>query len=265
MRLLTPVLLVVWSAHAAAATSPAVVDTRDELASAPQDRIATQERPPAAATGHRPSSNPLWAIPLRSLTATRERPLFAPSRRAPARAVASAPPPVPKPTVPKKAPEPEKLQISLVGTITGAEGIAVFLDGSTKAILSLKTGDSHKGWTLRTVERGEVSLARGSQTKVLALPPPQTQAAAAPPLAAAPPVPSAPAIPLSRPAANAAPAADAAGETQPGRTPPGALVNNENTPPGLAAILFQPRQVTPPAPKANPFRSPIPQLPAAQK
>ncbi|HKS60528.1 MAG TPA: hypothetical protein VJT13_02445, partial [Xanthobacteraceae bacterium] len=35
-----------------------------------------------------PSGNPLWAIPLSSLNATRERPLFLPSRRAPAPAVA---------------------------------------------------------------------------------------------------------------------------------------------------------------------------------
>src|SRR5436305_1923241 len=38
-----------------------------------------------------PSGNPLWAIPLSALTATRERPLFLPSRRAPAPAVAGTP------------------------------------------------------------------------------------------------------------------------------------------------------------------------------
>src|SRR5436853_7887547 len=47
-----------------------------------------------------PTGNPLWAIPLSSLTATRERPIFLPSRRAPAPAVAGtavvvAPPPPP--------------------------------------------------------------------------------------------------------------------------------------------------------------------------
>ena len=38
-----------------------------------------------------PSGNPLWAIPLSALTATRERPIFLPSRRAPAPAVAGTP------------------------------------------------------------------------------------------------------------------------------------------------------------------------------
>src|SRR5205085_5181002 len=48
-----------------------------------------------------PTGNPLWAIPLSALTATRERPLFLPSRRAPAPAVAGTPvvttPPPPPP------------------------------------------------------------------------------------------------------------------------------------------------------------------------
>src|SRR5262245_5386505 len=35
-----------------------------------------------------PSGNPLWAIPLSALSATRDRPLFTPSRRAPAPVVA---------------------------------------------------------------------------------------------------------------------------------------------------------------------------------
>src|SRR5436305_14128512 len=57
-----------------------------------------------------PSGNPLWAIPLSALTATRERPLFLPSRRAPAPAVAgtpvvAAPPPSPAPPA-QPAPPP---------------------------------------------------------------------------------------------------------------------------------------------------------------
>ena len=40
-----------------------------------------------------PSGNPLWAIPLRALTVTRDRPIFSPSRRPPAAAVIAAPAP----------------------------------------------------------------------------------------------------------------------------------------------------------------------------
>ena len=51
-----------------------------------------------------PSGNPLWAIPLSALTATRERPLFLPSRRAPAPAVAGTPVVVaPPPPPPRRA------------------------------------------------------------------------------------------------------------------------------------------------------------------
>ena len=46
---------------------------------------------PARVERSEPSGNPLWAIPLSALTATRERPLFLPSRRAPAPAVAGTP------------------------------------------------------------------------------------------------------------------------------------------------------------------------------
>ena len=46
------------------------------------------------------SANPLWAIPMSSLAATRNRPLFTPSRRPPAPVVANAPPPLRPPPPP---------------------------------------------------------------------------------------------------------------------------------------------------------------------
>src|SRR5205085_1277730 len=64
---------------------------------------------PARVERSEPSGNPLWAIPLSALTATRERPLFLPSRRAPAPAVAGRPivaPPPPPPGVPRAASPP---------------------------------------------------------------------------------------------------------------------------------------------------------------
>ena len=64
-----------------------------------------------------PTGNPLWAIPLSSLTATRERPLFLPSRRAPAPAVAGTPVVVAPPPPPPPAAEPEQPPLMLVGAI----------------------------------------------------------------------------------------------------------------------------------------------------
>jgi hypothetical protein len=60
-----------------------------------------------------PSGNPLWGIPVGSLSTTRERPVFSASRRPPASPlgpvpVAEAPPPKPA--------EPEQPPFTLVGT-----------------------------------------------------------------------------------------------------------------------------------------------------
>jgi general secretion pathway protein N len=119
-----------------------------------------------------PTGNPLWAIPLSTLTATRERPLFTPSRRAPAPAVAgpvaAAPPPPPPPPA-----EPERPQLVLVGAIVSqTEGIAVFLDQATNSIILLRTGQDHSGWVLRSVKGREATLQKDQRTTTLALPVP---------------------------------------------------------------------------------------------
>jgi general secretion pathway protein N len=120
-----------------------------------------------------PNGNPLWAIPLSSLTATRERPLFLPSRRAPAAAVAgpvaSAPPPPPPPS----AAEPERPPLMLIGVIVGdSEGFAVFLDQASNNVLRLKTGQDHNGWVLRAVKGREATLHKNGKSEILALPVP---------------------------------------------------------------------------------------------
>src|SRR4051794_9583272 len=52
---------------------------------APQSHSAPEApTAPGPAGANEPSGNPLWAIPLKSLSFTRERPLFTPSRRPPA-------------------------------------------------------------------------------------------------------------------------------------------------------------------------------------
>jgi general secretion pathway protein N len=132
-----------------------------------------------------PSGNPLWAIPLSSLTATRDRPLFTPSRRAPAPAVvgpvAAAPPP---PAAPPPA-GPEGSQLVLIGAIEGrTEGFAVFLDQATNNVIRLRTGQDHAGWVLRSVKGREATLEKDRRTETLALPTPGTApvlGAAAPP------------------------------------------------------------------------------------
>jgi len=119
-----------------------------------------------------PSGNPLWAIPLSALTATRERPLFLPSRRPPAPAVAGTPVAVAPPAAPPPA-EPERPPLTLVGAIASeTEGFAVFLDQATNSVIRLKTGQDHSGWVLRSVKGREATLQKDRLTATLVLPVP---------------------------------------------------------------------------------------------
>jgi general secretion pathway protein N len=119
-----------------------------------------------------PRGNPLWSVPLKNLNATRERPIFLPSRRAPAPAVAGAPPPPPVVAPPPPA-EPDRPGLALVGAVSGEnEGIAVFMEESTRDIVRLRTGENHAGWILRSVRAREATLEKGPETAILALPDP---------------------------------------------------------------------------------------------
>jgi hypothetical protein len=106
--------------------------------------------------------NPLWAIPMASLTGTRERPMFSPTRRPPpGRSAVALPPPVIVP--------PDRLTLSLVGAVTGENAIAIFRDESTKAIVRLRIGQSHSGWSLEHVTQREATLRRDGEIATLAL------------------------------------------------------------------------------------------------
>jgi hypothetical protein len=120
------------------------------------------------------SANPLWEVPLASLSSTRERPIFSPSRRPPppvvvALPVAKDPPPAPKPQ------QVERPQLLLVGTIAGGgQSIGIFVDQTTDAALRLKLGEDYQGWKLQSVRGREVTLQRDQQTTILSLPQPGT-------------------------------------------------------------------------------------------
>jgi len=108
--------------------------------------------------------NALWSIPLVSLTATRERPVFSPTRR---------PSPILVKPAPTEAASTGQPSLALVGAIAGEnDGIAIFLDGSTKSIIRMKTGESHGGWTLRAVKAREAILESEQKTATLTLPSP---------------------------------------------------------------------------------------------
>jgi general secretion pathway protein N len=119
-----------------------------------------------------PTGNPLWAVPLRTLSVTRERPIFSPSRRPPPPAVIAAPYIPPAAPPPPKPAEPDHPLLTLVGTVVGeTEGIGVFFDQSAKSVIRLRTGQDHTGWILRSVQGREAMFEKDRQTATLALPP----------------------------------------------------------------------------------------------
>ena len=164
--------------------------------------------------------NPLWSVPLDVLTATRERPLFSPSRRPPSAPViatkpVAAPPPPPPP------PAPERPNLSLVGTVRAENGsIAVFVDATTQATVRLRPGQNHRGWTLQSVDRRAAELQKGDRTETVAL-----SAAAAPPAPGVPPA-------GQQTAASSAPGVQqTAASSAPGAQPTAALPRSGTQPP----------------------------------
>ena len=96
-------------------------------------------------------SNPLWAIPMSKLSATRDRPLFTPSRRPPPPTISAAPEP-PPPTMVKPV-IPESPSFKLVGTIIGEDNrIGIFMSETSKTTIRIREGEDDSGWTLRSID-----------------------------------------------------------------------------------------------------------------
>jgi hypothetical protein len=145
------------------------------------------------------SANPLWAIPLSALSATRNRPLFTPSRRPPAPIVASAPVVAPvRPSAPPPPAAPEHPNLALVGTVAAeSESVAVFIDNATRDTVRLRTGEGHMGWILQSVDHGTATLQKGNQSETLVLPRPSALRGPAPVVTALTPPQSPPPPPQS--------------------------------------------------------------------
>jgi len=141
-------------------------------------RAAAPPAAPAVASPP-PSGNPLWTIPLKELSMTRERPIFSPSRRPPPPPVVAAPYVAPVVSrAPPKPKEPERPTVSLVGTVASTtEAIGVFMEAATRNVIRLHVGEDHQGWVLRAIKGREATLEKDSQTAVLELPPPGGDAA----------------------------------------------------------------------------------------
>ena len=161
----------VATASALGVAHPAGIDMSDSDAAA---AARPQPSPPAqdqrvARTVQPPSGNPLWGIPLKQLSATRDRPIFSPSRRPPPAAI---PVTAVATSLPVQAPkQPERPQLSLIGTIvSGDDGFAIFVDQTTKAPFRIKLGAGYQGWMLRQIEARSVTLQKGEEVVMLSFP-----------------------------------------------------------------------------------------------
>ena len=175
------------SGQALLATAPVVADPADSGRAPGAIDLRPNPPAPAAPTANTPiakerplSGNPLWAVPLKLLSATRDRPIFSPSRRPPPPPVLPAAYAAPAPAAPKPT-ESGPPQLSLVGTVVGdSESIGIFLDQATKAVVRLRTGQDHSGWILRSVRGREATFDKDQRTATFMLPPPGTDATAPP-------------------------------------------------------------------------------------
>jgi general secretion pathway protein N len=115
------------------------------------------------------AGNPLWTVPLRALSATRERPLFSASRRPPIVAVPIAAAP-PKQEAPAPAP-PDRPLLTLIGTILSPKASVAMLQSSdTEAISRLRLGQENDGWRVQAISLRSIVVEKGGQSVELGLP-----------------------------------------------------------------------------------------------
>jgi hypothetical protein len=135
------------------------------------DDMRTAARSADPAVESSTPGNPLWALALKQLSTTRERPIFSPSRR---------PPPPATPTYvapvairqPQKPAEPERPAVSLLGTVIGeGDRLGVFIESATGTMVRMRVGEDHQGWVLRLIKAREVTLVKDHElVAVLELP-----------------------------------------------------------------------------------------------
>jgi hypothetical protein len=129
-----------------------------------QPRADAGSPPEISTTG-----NPLWAIPISKLSATRDRPLFSASRRPPTPAVAAAPVSAPVAAKPVAQAPP----FTLLGTIISENSrIAILFDQTSKIATGVREGERASGWILRSVESRSAVLEGSNQVVQLDLPEP---------------------------------------------------------------------------------------------
>jgi len=113
-----------------------------------------------------PLANPLQTQMLENLSATRDRPLFSPSRRPP------APPPAPVEMVyeppPPPAPPPA-LDVTLFGVVLDGDGARAIVRAGTAEMQRVQIGDQIGGWTVSQIEGRQLVLSLDGRVATITL------------------------------------------------------------------------------------------------
>jgi hypothetical protein len=112
------------------------------------------------------SGTPVAEISLDRLSATRNRPMFSPSRRPPAPAAIAA--------RAEQAPQPLPLSsppgVALFGTVVGAQDARAFIAmGAADRIIGVRPGDDISGWTVTAITQRNLVLSRAEQSVTFTL------------------------------------------------------------------------------------------------
>ena len=156
------------------------------LRAAPRDLAALErdnrevDLPPRApaspdATDAGADENPFRNVPLDSLSATKERPLFSPTRRPPPSAAPAAADTQPQasPSQPAASVEPDGPPLTLIGTIVGGERpVAVLFNKLTRAVSTAHEGDETLGWRITAVSARSAVAEKEGVAVTLDLPRP---------------------------------------------------------------------------------------------
>lgn len=119
----------------------------------------------------RHAGNPLWTVPLNTLSATRDRPLFSASRRPPVVALPIVAPPQKHEVL--APPPPERPSLRLIGTIVGRKASLAVLQGAgADAVSRLRVGEENNGWLIRGIGLRSIVVEKGAQSVQLDLPRP---------------------------------------------------------------------------------------------
>jgi general secretion pathway protein N len=121
--------------------------------------VVAEDAPPGAE-----AANPLAALSLKSLVATRERPLFSASRRPPAL------PPAPAARIRREPSRPPQTPpaLTLIGVVLDAEEARAVVRTGT-AIIRARIGDDIGGWSVTAIEPRRLVISSDDRSVSFAL------------------------------------------------------------------------------------------------